>query len=101
MIREYNEAVHTLQPIEKELLKDKISNLNKALEPGHDSLNLASLGIPDFIDACLRSINEFRDVKKKVRKSTGMIEDIVRSIEEAQILREYDFETRKENASLP
>jgi dynein heavy chain len=57
--------------------------LNRTLEPGHESLNLASLGIPDFIDNCLRAINEFRDIKKKVRKSTGMIEDIVKSIEEA------------------
>lgn len=83
MLREYEEAVHSLQPIEKELLKEKIIKLNRTLEPGHESLNLASLGIPDFIDNCLRAINEFRDIKKKVRKSTGMIEDIVKSIEEA------------------
>ena len=83
MLREYDEAVHTLQPIEKELLKEKIMKLNRVLEPGHESLNLASLGIPDFIDNCLKAINEFRDIKKKVRKSTGMIEDIVKSIEEA------------------
>ena len=75
--------------------------MNSKLEPGHESLNLSSLGIPDFIESCHKGITEFKDVKKKVRKSTNMIEDIVRSIEEAQILREYDFETRKENASLP
>lgn len=45
----------------------------------------------------MRAINEFRDVKKKVAKSAGMIEDIVKSIEDAVILREYDFESRKEN----
>lgn len=83
MLREYDEAVHTLSPIEKELLKERIAKLNRTLEPGHESLNLASLGIPDFIDNCLRSINDFRDYKKKARKSSGMIEDIVRSIEEA------------------
>ncbi|CAD8091063.1 unnamed protein product [Paramecium sonneborni] len=60
--------------------------LNSALEPKHQCLNLASLGIPDFIDNCLKAINEFRDIEKKVRKPTGMIEDIVKSIEEAQIL---------------
>lgn len=60
-------------------------------------MNLSSLGIPDFINNCVRAINEFRDVKKKVGKSAGMIEDIVKSIEDSVILREYDFESRKEN----
>jgi len=45
----------------------------------------------------MRAINEFNDIKKKVAKSAGTIEDLVRSIEDAVILREYDFEARKEN----
>lgn len=49
MLREYNEAVHTLSEIEKKLLEEQIKKLNRALEPGHESLNLSSLGIPDFI----------------------------------------------------
>jgi dynein heavy chain len=97
MLREYNEAVHSLSEIEKKLLEQQIRKLNRALEPGHESLNLSSLGIPDFIEICMRAINEFRDVKKKVGKSAGMIEDIVKSIEDSHILKEYDFETRKEN----
>ena len=101
MLREYNESVNTLIEIEMKLLESQIHKLNRALEPGHESLNLSSLGIPDFIDTCLRAINEFRDVKKKVAKSAGMIEDIVKNIEEAVVLREYDFETPKESASLP
>jgi dynein heavy chain len=92
MLREYNESVHSLTEIEKKLLEDPIRRLNRALEPGHESLNLSSLGIPDFIENCMRSINEFRDLKKKVAKSAGMIEDIVKSIEDSVILREYDFE---------
>ena len=31
----------------------------------------------------MKAINEFRDIKKKVAKSAGMIEDIVKSIEDA------------------
>jgi dynein heavy chain len=75
--------VHTLSEIEKKLLDEPIAKLNLALYPGHDSLNLSSLGIPDFIDNCMKAINEFRDIKKKVGKSAGMIEDIVRSVEDA------------------
>jgi hypothetical protein len=49
------------------------------------------LGINDFIDNCRAAIKSFIDIKKKVAKSSGMIEDIVRSIEEAFILKEFDF----------
>ncbi len=81
MLREYNEAVHSLNPIEKKLLENQIQKLNKVIEQGHESKNLSSLGINDFIDNCRSAIKAFRDIKKKVGKSSGMIEDIVRSIE--------------------
>jgi hypothetical protein len=38
------------------------------------------LGINDFIESCRGAIKTFFDIKKKVAKSSGMIEDIVRSI---------------------
>lgn len=83
--------MHTLNPIEKKLLEAHIQKLNKVLDQGYESKNLSSLGINDFIDSCRSAINSFRDVKKKVAKSAGMIEDIVRNIDEAVILKEFDF----------
>lgn len=97
MLREYNEAVHTLSPIEKKLLESHIQKLNKVLDQGYESKNLSSLGINDFIENCRTAINSFRDTKKKVAKSAGMIEDIVRNIEEAVILKDFDFEGRRES----
>lgn len=35
MLREYNEAVHTLNPIEKKLLEAHIQKLNKVLDQGY------------------------------------------------------------------
>lgn len=35
MLREYNEAVHTLSPIEKKLLESHIQKLNKVLDQGY------------------------------------------------------------------
>ena len=61
------------------------------IEQGHESKNLSSLGINDFIDNCQAAIRRFCDIKKKVAKSSGMIEDIVRNIEEAVILKDFDF----------
>lgn len=36
------------------------------MEPGHDSLNLSSLGIPNYIENCKKEIDKFRDIKKSV-----------------------------------
>jgi len=49
------------------------------------------LGINDFIENCRGAIKSFRDIKIKVAKSSGMIEDIVKSIEDAVILKDFDF----------
>ncbi len=62
-------------------LNQSIFKVNKQLEPGLDSYNLCSLGIPDFIDDCMKKINEFRDIKKNVHKNASMIEDIIKNIE--------------------
>ena len=66
MLREYNESVNELSEIKKNLLKKSIDMLNNKLEAGHESLNLSSLGIPDFIKSCNNAIGEFNDIKKKV-----------------------------------
>ena len=38
---------------------------------GHESLNLSSLSIPDFIEDCMREISKFRDIKKKLDKNVN------------------------------
>ncbi len=97
MLDEYNEAVHSLTDVYRKLLENHIKKLNEKLEPGHYSLNMSSLGIPDFIKDCMNAINQFREIKKRVQKSSSMIEDIVKNIEEAVVLRPYDFEARKDS----
>ena len=68
MLKEYNEAVHTLKDIDRKLLYKQIAKLNKQLEPGHDSLNLSSLGIKEYIDTCKLAIKEFSVKRNKVEK---------------------------------
>lgn len=77
MLREYEETINSLTDIEKKLLEGPINRLNSALEPGYESLNLSSLGIPDFIDDVNKKIKEFRDIKKKVDLNAGHIEEYV------------------------
>lgn len=81
MLKEYSEAIDSLTDIEKILLKSSISDLNKCLEPGHESLNLSSLCIPDFIKNCQEAISKFRDTKKKVEKSASTIDEFIQKIE--------------------
>ena len=76
-----------MNPIEKKLLESQIYQVNKVIEQGHESKNLSSLGINDFIENCRNAIKSLRDIKKKVAKSSGMIEDIVKNIEDAVILK--------------
>lgn len=101
MLREYSEAVHTLSEIEKILLQHAITKLNLALAPGHESLNLSSLNIPELIFNCRKAINTFRDQKKQVEKHAKNIEEFVRAIEDAQLMREFEFEGKKDNLLNP
>jgi hypothetical protein len=57
MLDEYNEAVNSLSDVDRKLLENHIKKLNEKLEPGHTSLNMSSLGIPDFIKDCMNAIN--------------------------------------------
>lgn len=70
MLEDYNNTVNSLNDIDRTLLQDHIKKLNKALEPGYDSVNLQSLAITDFIENCNKAINTFKDTKNKVLKSS-------------------------------
>lgn len=99
MLSEYNQTVGTLQPEEKKLLRDHIVDLNSALEPGLTSYNWHSLGIKTFIENCRKALKEFTVIKSQVYKQRDMIEERVKAIEEAKIVREFDW-TRKDSETV-
>lgn len=92
MLREYHYTISSLKDVERKLMETQIKSLNTALHPGIDSYNLNSLGINDFINHCINEIKKFNDVKNKVDEKTRMIEDIIKTIEEAKIVRDFNFE---------
>lgn len=65
--------------------------MDENFQPGTTSYNFNSLGINDFIDNCMGKIKSFQDIKRKVDEKIAKIEDIVNSIESAQILRPFNF----------
>jgi dynein heavy chain len=91
MLREYNSTVNGLKDIERNLLKNNLDKLRKKLEPGVTSYYLNSLGINDFIESCKSEIKQFNDKRNKVDEKTRNIEDIIRTIEEARIIKDYNF----------
>lgn len=92
MLREYYSTINSLKDVEKFLLKEQLAKLEEKFVPGTQSYNFNSLGINDFIKTCMDEIKRFRDTKNKVEEKTRNIEDIVRTIENANILSGFDFE---------
>ena len=97
MLREYRQTVDSLKDVEKDLLSQSLQSLIRHLEPGAESYYLNSLGISDFIQNCEKEIKRFNDKKNKVEEKTRNIEDIIRTIEDAKILRDYDFLSLSKN----
>jgi hypothetical protein len=91
MLREYYSTINSLKDVEKDLLKNQLHSLKEKLTPGTESYNLNSLGINDFILTCTKEIKSFQDKKNKVEEKTRNIEDIIKTIEKAKILRNFDF----------
>jgi dynein heavy chain len=92
MLREYNATVNGLKDVERNLLKNNLEKLKKKLEPGVTSYYLNSLGINDFIESCKSEIKQFNDKRNKVEEKTRNIEDIIKTIEEARIIKDYNFD---------
>ena len=99
MLREYYNTINSLKDVEKDLLSDYLEKLKSVLTPGTESYNLNSLGIKHFIDTCTQQIKSFQDIKNKVEEKTRNIEDIVKTIERAEILRKFDFAKIYKNQS--
>jgi len=99
MIRDYKDVAGDLKPVEKNLLQKQISLLDKKIEPGINSLNWNSLGITKYIQNCTVALSEFKDKKKTVMTTIAMIEEKVSKIENAIIIRDYDWE-RTESLDL-
>ena len=91
MLREYYDTINSLKDVEQNLLNEDLKKLEQTLIPGTNSYNLNSLGIKHFIQSCTKEIKKFQDIKNKVEEKTRNIEDIIKTIEKAEILREFDL----------
>lgn len=85
MLQHYYDVISQLLPIESDLMKRKLDELEVSLQPGFTILNWNSLGIPEFITACSKAINTFQQVVKQVQKNSSIIEQVVFTIAGAKV----------------
>jgi dynein heavy chain len=95
LLRQYNQAMSNLKPVEKKLMQTDIQKLNRHMDKGSKNHNWFSLSIDEFIKECQGAINSFNETKSVVLQHANNIEKKVVNIEEAQIVRAIDFDSRE------
>ena len=100
MLKSYTQIHSSLTKVENELLKTRLVAMDQVLTPGFRSLNWNSLGIPDFLALCNKAINEFNSLLHQVHKNSSIIEGVVSSIEDQNLLSEDVFKQSSEVIDL-
>jgi dynein heavy chain len=90
-LHEYDRLMACLKPIEKQLLKSHIDDLNSAIKTGFYPLNWTSQRIPAYIEDLHLALVRFESVVSQVQKNAAMIEEIISKIANSQLLQESDF----------
>eukprot|EP00924_Labyrinthula_sp_SR-Ha-C_P003608 maker-scaffold_3-augustus-gene-0.0-mRNA-1 protein AED:0.02 eAED:0.02 QI:0/0/0/1/0.5/0/3/0/4475 len=90
VIFRYEKCIESLKPVEKVLLKSHIDRVKQDLFPGFVSLNWNSLIIEAFSQRVAKSLSNLEDVLSRVKKTSGLIDDILLNTEQTSFF-ELDF----------
>jgi len=86
MLTHYHTVVSSLTPAEEQLLQNKLRELESTIRFGFDPLNWNSLAIKEYLERCMKHINEFSTMLKQVQMSASNIESVVVSIMNANLV---------------
>ena len=86
MLSRYSQLRSSLTKVEVEIMQQKLDTLDQVLIPGFRNLNWNSLGIPDFLALCNKAINEFNSLLNQVHKNSSIIEGVVQSIVQVDLI---------------
>ena len=75
------------------MLNDHIKSLQKHIKPGVKRLNWSSLGIQDYIAKCEEALSKFESLSNQVLKNASDIEERLRTIETACLVKNPFEET--------
>lgn len=69
------------------MLSDHIKALNKMLLPASKRMNWLTIGVMDFVNRCIVSIDKFASIVHQLRKNTEDIEQRLAAIESANLFK--------------
>ena len=90
-LHEYDRSIASLKPIEKQLLKTHIDNLNTTIKIGFYPLNWTSQRIPQYIEDLEVALSRFSNTVSQLQKNATMIEDIIDKIANTLLVQGNDF----------
>jgi dynein heavy chain len=90
-LHEYDHVMSTLKPIEKQLLKTSIDDLNTTIKIGFYPLNWTSQRIHAYIEDLNLALVRFGSVVSQVHKNASMIDDVISKISSTLLLQGNDF----------
>ena len=76
-LHDYDDVLKTLKPVEKQVLKVYIDELNDTIKVGFYPLNWTSQRIPEYIDELENALVRFGGVVSQLQKNAEMIEAII------------------------
>ena len=91
MLNKYHELLTSLKPMEANLLQNQLARLRCALRPGFSPLNWNSLHILTYIEDVNKALADFETTLSQVRKSCGMLDNIVDAIQTTVLVKAEDF----------
>ena len=77
IVEMYNNIIATLLPVEKPLMQDRIQVINKALQPGVDTLKWNSDNIDPFINKAMSIVTEVDELVKKMKENVSKMIEIM------------------------
>ncbi|CAD7947894.1 unnamed protein product [Amoebophrya sp. A25] len=96
LVEAYDEVVGAMSDVQRDLLKGQLKMLDDCLRPGLEVLNWNSLGIMAFIEEGNRGVSTLRSTVDQVEKSQERIENVVEAIENAVLVRPFNWEEQSE-----
>ena len=90
-LHEYDRLMSTMKPIEKQLLKASIDDLNATIKIGFYPLNWTSQRLHAYIEDLSLALVRFGSVISQIQKNAAMIEDVINKIAGTLLLQAKDF----------
>jgi dynein heavy chain, axonemal len=90
-LADYDKILQSLKPVEKQLLKIQIDELNATIKTGFYPLNWTSQRIPAYIEDLNSALVRFSSIVSQVHKNSSMIEDILKKVSSTLLVQLKDF----------